>query len=349
MKHAIVAGATGVTGRYLMQHLIDSPQWRVTGLSRRKPDLSGEFRHIPVNLLDAGDCRAKLASLGDVTHVFHAAYADLADPGELAEVNLCMLRNLVETVASASPSLEHVHLVEGTKWYGSHLGPFKTPAKESDPRPVAEPFFYYAQQDWLESSQHGRQWSWSAIRPHTISGFSVGSPMNLIVVIAVYAAICKELGLPLSHPGAPGNYHILYQATDAGLLARAIEWMSTSGQCRNQAFNVTNGDLFRWEHLWPRIAEFFGLEVGPQRHFSLQTFMSDKAPVWERITRKYKLKAYRFEELVAWKFGDFVFSAQWDVISDCGKARRAGFCETADTEEMFLALFAQFRRENIIP
>jgi nucleoside-diphosphate-sugar epimerase len=183
MKHAIVAGATGVTGRYLMQHLIDSPQWRVTGLSRRKPDLSGEFRHIPVNLLDAGDCRAKLASLGDVTHVFHAAYADLADPGELAEVNLCMLRNLVETVASASPSLEHVHLVEGTKWYGSHLGPFKTPAKESDPRPVAEPFFYYAQQDWLESSQHGRQWSWSAIRPHTISGFSVGSPMNLIVVI----------------------------------------------------------------------------------------------------------------------------------------------------------------------
>ncbi len=345
----MVAGATGVTGRYLTQHLIDSARWRVTALSRREPELAGEFRHVAVDLLDSGDCRAKLASLRDVTHLFYAAYLDLPDPGELAEVNLRMLRNLVETVASVSPSLEHVHLVEGTKWYGSHLGAFRTPAKESDPRPVAEPFLYYAQQDWLEAFQQGRQWTWSAIRPHTICGFSAGSPMNLIMVIAVYAVICRELGLPLSQPGAPGNYHVLYQATDAGLLARAIEWMSTSEQCHNQAFNVTNGDLFRWEYLWPRIADFFGLEVGPQRHFSLQTFMSDKAPVWDRITEKYNLKPYRFEELVAWKFGDFVFSTQWDVISDCGKARRAGFCETVDTEEMFLTLFAELRREKIIP
>ena len=349
MKKAIVAGATGVTGRYLMQHLIDSGRWNVIGLSRRRPELSGDFRHVAADLLDAEDCRAKLASLTDVTHIFYAAYLEETTQTALAEINLRMLRNLVETVSRAAPKLEHVHLVEGTKWYGSHLGPFKTPAKENDPRAVPEPFFYYAQQDWLEAAQRGRQWSWSAVRPHTISGFSVGSPMNLTTVIAVYASICKELGLPLVHPGTPVNYHILYQAADAELLARAIEWMATSEQCRNQAFNVTNGDLFRWENLWPRIANFFELEAGSPKPFSLQTFMADKAPVWERIVKKYELRPYRFEELAAWKFGDFVFSAEWDVISDCGKARRAGFCETIDSEEMFLRLFSRFRQEKIIP
>ena len=348
-RTAVVAGATGVTGRYLMQYLINSGAWNVIGLSRRKPELSGKFRHIAVDLLDAEDCRAKLGSLADVTHVFYAAYLDEPMQTELADVNLRMLRNLVETVTQAAPELEHVHLVEGTKWYGSHLGAFKTPAKESDSRTVPEPFFYYAQQDWLEAAQHGRAWSWSAVRPHTICGFSVGSPMNLTTVISVYASICKELGLPLKHPGTPANYHILYQATDAELLARAIEWMATSPNCRNQAFNVTNGDLFRWENLWPRIANFFDLEAGPPEHFSLQSFMADKAPVWERIVAKHKLRPYRFEELAAWKFGDFVFSTEWDVISDCGKARRAGFCESIDSEEMFLRLFSRFRKEKIIP
>lgn len=33
---------------------------------------------------------------------------------------------------------EHlVHLVQGSKYYGSELGPHKTPAKESDPRILA--------------------------------------------------------------------------------------------------------------------------------------------------------------------------------------------------------------------
>jgi uncharacterized protein YbjT (DUF2867 family) len=47
--------------------------------------------------------------------------------------------------------------------------------------------------------------------------------------------------------------------------------------------------------------------------------------------------------------GDFVFSAEWDVISDMGKARRAGWTEALDSEDMFLRLFAEFRREKIIP
>ena len=39
-------------------------------------------------------------------------------------------------------------LVTGTNYYGSHLGPFKTPAREDDTRHDG-PDFYFDQVDWL--------------------------------------------------------------------------------------------------------------------------------------------------------------------------------------------------------
>lgn len=348
LRKALVTGATGVVGRYLLKHLVESGGWDIVAVSRRKPDIPGNYRHIAVDLTDARQCRAKLGELADVTHVFFAAYLEMSTPAEQVEVNLGMLVNLVEAIEPVARSLEHINLVEGSKWYGSHLGPYKTPAKEEDPR-IAQTMFYYDQQDFLDRQQKGKRWSWSAIRPHTICGFAVGNPMNMTTVIAVYASICKELGLPLSHPGKPANYRTWYQVTDSALIARAMVWMATSEQGRNQAFNITNGDLFRWEQLWPSLAQFFGMEVGPQKPMNLQQFMADKAPVWDRIVKKYTLRPYSFAEIAAWKFGDFVFSAEWDVISDLGKARRAGWCEALDSQEMFLRQFAEFRRDRIIP
>jgi nucleoside-diphosphate-sugar epimerase len=347
-RTALITGATGVVGRYLLKHLVQTGGWDIVAVSRRTPDVEGKYEHLAADLADPSDCRRKLARMNDVSHVFFAAYLEKPTPQEAVAANLGMLRNLVDAIEPAAANLQHINLVEGSKWYGSHLGPYKTPAKESDPR-VSQTMFYYDQQDFLEERQRGKRWTWSAIRPHTICGFAVGNPMNLTMVIAVYAAICKELGLPLSHPGKPANYHTLYQATDSALLSRAMVWMATSPQCGNQAVNVTNGDLFRWSSLWPRIAQFFGMEAGPQRHINLEQFMADKAPVWERIVRKHGLKPYRFEEIAAWKFGDFVFSMEWDIVSDMVKARSAGWCEALDTEEMFLRLFGEFRQNRIIP
>jgi hypothetical protein len=93
--------------------------------------------------------------------------------------------------------------------------------------------------------------------------------MNLTLAIAVYANICKALGLPLSFPGKPGAYTALYQCTDAALLAKAVGWMATDPKCANQAFNITNSDLIRWQNLWPKFAKFFGMELAPPRHINL--------------------------------------------------------------------------------
>jgi hypothetical protein len=76
---------------------------------------------------------------------------------------------------------------------------------------------------------------------------------------------------------------------------------------------------------------------------------ADKGPVWERIVARHGLQPHRYEQIAGWAFGDFVFGSDYDIISDVGKARRAGFYESVDSERMFLDLFARFRGERIIP
>jgi nucleoside-diphosphate-sugar epimerase len=346
-KRALVVGATGVVGRAMLRHLL-AAGWEVLAVSRRKPDVEGEYEHLAVDLLDRAATRAALGEPRGVTHVFYSAYVERATWTEAVPSNLAMLGNLLDAVEPASPELAHINLMQGTKWYGNHLGPFKTPAREDDPRHMP-PNFYYDQQDIVAARQRGRRWTWSAARPHAICGFATGNPMNLVMVIAVYAALSKALGMPLRHPGTEANWRALYQCTDAELLARAVTWMATEPRCANEAFNITNGDLIRWENLWPRIARHFGMEVGPRQHIRLAEMMRDKAPVWDRLVAEHGLQPIPYEQVAAWSFGDFVFSAGFDIISSMTKARRYGFGEVVDTEEMFLRLFDELRSARVIP
>ncbi|MBV9999727.1 MAG: NAD-dependent dehydratase, partial [Verrucomicrobia bacterium] len=56
-----------------------------------------------------------------------------------------------------------------------------------------------------------------------------------------------------------------------------------------------------------------------------------------------------YQQAVAWPFGEAIFNLEYDVMSDTTKARRFGFHEWVDTEEMLLRLCAQFQRERFIP
>ncbi len=347
MKKAVVVGALGVIGRYVVDHLLSLGDWKVVGLSRRTEKKSA-VQFISVDLLDRKDAEAKLAGLEDVTHVVYCAYQARPTWAEHNAPNLAMLVNSVEPIAKAAKGLESVVLLEGNKWYGSHLGPFKTPAKESDP-PHMLPNFYVDQQQWLEGFQKGKPWSWSALRPHTVCGFALGNPMNLMTCLGLYAAISKELGLPLRFPGKAGAYATIYQATDSRLLAKAIAFCMVSEAARNQVFNITNGDFFRWMNLWPRIAEVFEMPIGPVQTIKLVEFMADKGPLWARMQEKYGLARHSYEDLAAWPFADFVWGCDYDIMTDTSKIRRAGFHEYVDSEEMVIELMRQFRREKIIP
>lgn len=352
LKTAVVVGALGVIGRYIVDRLAELPDWEVVGLSRRKGEDRGRVRYVSVDLLDPADTQEKLAQLGMATHVFYCAFqADGTKAADYARgigTNLAMLVNAVEAIEKASTVLERVVLVTGTKYYGSHLGPFRTPAKETDPRHMP-PDFYFDQIDWLTERQAGKTWTWTELRPQTLCGFAPGTAMSIIPVIALYAAISKELGLPLRFPGKPGAYRSVYQVTESAHIANAALWAATEPRCANQAYNITNGDYFRWVNIWPRIAEVFEMPFAEPQTISLVSHMADKGPLWSAMVDKHKLKPHKYEDVVAWPFGDYVFGCDWDVMTSTTKARQHGFHDVIDSEDMLVRLLARFRSERIVP
>lgn len=344
---ALIVGANGVISTNLIEHLSSLGNWDIIGLSRRGGTDHDQIRYIAVDLLDLTDTVNKLSALTTVTHIFYAAYQDKDSWAALVEPNLRMLVNVITAIEPVAKSLQHVSLMQGYKVYGAHLGPFKTPAKESDAGHMP-PEFNTSQLQYLQQQQIGKQWTWSAIRPSVVGGTAPGNPMNLALLIAVYATISKKLNIPLRFPGKIGAYHTLLEMTDATLLAKATVWAATEPQAANQAFNINNGDLFRWKDLWPKIAKYFNMEVDTPLPLNLQTMMSYKENIWEDIQKQQGLN-YNYQEVSAWAFGDFVFSWDYDFFADGSKARRFGFHEYIDTEQMFFRLFDEMRNKQIIP
>jgi len=346
-KKAVVVGALGVIGRYIVERLAALPEWEVVGLSRRRGIDAGRVRYQAVDLLQPFDL-----DVADATHVFYAAFqpapGNAAGYAENIAPNRDMLVNSVTAVEKKSPGLERVVLVTGTKYYGTHLGPFRTPARESDPRHAGRNY-YFDQVDWLTGYQRGKRWTWTELRPQTLCGFAPGTAMSIVSVIAVYAAILKELGRPLAYPGKAGAGRAIYQVTDSTHFANAALWAATEPRCANQAYNITNGDYFRWLDLWPRLAGVFDMPAAEPAPLPLVEFMAGKAPLWDAMVRKYRLKPHRFDEVVAWPFGDYVFNTTWDVMSNVTKCRQHGFHDVVDSEAMFVRLLSKFREERIVP
>ncbi|MGX5107717.1 SDR family oxidoreductase [Enterobacter cloacae] len=344
-KVALIAGASGIVGRQLVKTLLHNG-WEAIGLSRQASSHPEGITMVNVDLLDAQDSAQALQSLGRVTHLFYSAWVNAANWTEMVEPNVAMLRNLVSTLEKTAP-LQTVSLMQGYKVYGAHLGPFKTPARESDPGvPGAE--FNAAQLAWLSQYQHGKRWHWNAIRPGVVGSTVAGNSMNLALSIALYASLCKALGLPLRFPGSEQTWHSIVDYTDAGLLAEATLWAATSPAAQNQAFNVNNGDIWRWSELWPRIARWFELDSAPPVRLSFHQLFTDYRGVWRELAGDRLVEA-DILQLNDGHFADFVFSWNYDMFGDGSKLRRAGFTRMQATDEMFFSLFAQLRAARVIP
>ncbi|WP_395943365.1 SDR family oxidoreductase [Brevundimonas sp.] len=344
----LVAGVHGLSGKAAAIAWSKVPDTKVYGLSRREAELPQGVEGITLDLLDRDDVERKLSGLADVTHIVFAAYIEKPCAAERSQVNVAILKNLVEVVEKASPALRHVTFYQGGKAYGSDLGPFKTPAREDDPR-LMSPNFYYDQEDFLRRAQAGKPWRWTALRPEGVIGYATGNPMNLGVAIAVYATISKELGLPLRFPGSPEAYRALYQVSSADILAQATVWAGVTPAARNDIFNITNGDQFRWQHMWPRIARMFDMETADPVPMPLASYMADKAGLWSAIVAKYGLQDTPYDSLVSWNFADFIFNSGFDNVASTIKARKAGFGACIDSENMFDAFFADLRARKVIP
>ncbi len=349
---ALVAGALGLVGASLLAHL-QATGWRTVGLARgaapAEATAPASHRHIQLDLSDASACRGTLAPLANaVTHVFFAARASDADAQRETAANLAMLANLLDALGGGESRLAHVCLVHGTKWYGSHLGPYPTPAAEDDPR-CAAPVFYFAQHDEMRRRAQRGGWTWSTVRPHIVLGVGTRYPHNCVTLLAAYGTLCKATGRPFAFPGSPAAFDAISQCTDCDLLARAMVWSATDARAANQDYNVINGDYFRWRRLWPKLAGFFGVPGAGVVPTSLQREFADAQPQWERIVAEHGLQPLRLAQLANWRFGDFLFAAGWDDMSSTVKLREHGFHDTVSTEGSLFGHLRRMRAERLIP
>lgn len=350
---ALVVGVTGITGSSLAKSLIEKG-WKTYGVSRNpNVDLEGLIP-ISADLLDKDTLQSTLAGLRP-THVYIATWMRQDTEAENIKVNGAMIRNLLEAL-SPQKSIEHVALVTGLKHY---LGPFddyakgespKTPFREDHPR-LDSPNFYYAQEDEVYAAAERDGFTWSIHRPHTVIGKAVGNQMNMGTTLAVYASICKERNQPFIWPGSKAQWEGISDMTDSKVLSEHLIWASTTEAAKNEAFNITNGDIFRWKWMWEQIAAYFQLEcVGYTGEIrSLEKQMEHEEELWKKMTSKYNLKENNLLKLASAWHTDLDLSRPVEIMTDMSKSRKLGFKIYKPTIDSFIELFEELRTEKLIP
>jgi nucleoside-diphosphate-sugar epimerase len=342
---ALVVGASGIIGNAVVRELSTRPDWKVRALPRALVD---GVETIKADLTDAAATATALEVAADTTHVFYAALKGGRDLADEARINGGMLRNLLDGLKAVRAPLQRVVHYQGAKVYGVHLGPVSAPFYEDDPRHLP-PNFYYTQEDLLRERAKAGELEWSILRPDVVVGDIVGNPMNIVVLMGVFAALSKAARIPLRFPGSHKTYSgVLAQVTDSSWMAHASVWAALDPAARNEAFNLV-GAPFRWERIWKRVADTFDMEVGPPQPFSLAKQMPALEPAWTRLVQQHRLCAVPYETLTGWWFGDFVFNTEFDMISDMGKIRRAGFTETVETEAAIVTALERLRGNSYLP
>ena len=350
--HALVVGASGITGSALVDQLVTSG-WRVSGLSRTAV-AGSPAEHVSADLRSPESLHAALADLRP-THVFFTAWSRQESEVENIRVNAGMVRDLL-AVLGPQASVRHVALVTGLKHY---LGPFEaygqgdvpdTPFLEDAERLDVDNF-YYAQEDELFAAAAAYAFTWSVHRSHTVIGHAVGNAMNLASTLMAYAGIQHRLGRPFVFPGSRAQWNGVVDLTDAGLLADHQIWAATTSEAADTAFNVVNGDVVRWRRLWPRLAAHLGVEPeGPTDvPQPLEQQMAGADQVWADLVAEHGLVEPDLRRVASWWHTDADLGREMEVIADMTRSRLLGWTGYVSTERALLGLVDRYRAERLVP
>ncbi|XP_004300685.1 PREDICTED: 3-oxo-Delta(4,5)-steroid 5-beta-reductase-like [Fragaria vesca subsp. vesca] len=361
----LVIGVTGIVGNSLAEilPLPDTPggPWKVYGVARRpRPNWNADHPvdYVQCDVSKPNDVKAKLAPLTDVTHIFYVTWTSKATESENCEANAAMLRNVLNAMIPNAPNLKHICLQTGGNHY---LGPFDTwgkiqphdsPFKEDMPRLNVQNFYYTMEDLMFKEVEKKEGMSWSVHRPDTILWFSPHSMINILASLCVYAAICKHEGMPLRFPGTKGAWNCLSTASDADLIAEQQIWAAVDPYARNQAFNINNGDVFKWKHLWKVLAENFGIEeCGFQEkgeRVSLREMMKGKSGVWNEIVKKHQLVPTKLEQVGVWWFVDAIFSGEC-MFGCMNKSKEHGFVGFRNSRNSLVTWIDKMKAYKIVP
>lgn len=354
MKHALIVGVSGIIGNNIAKQLANEGDWKITGVARRKVDfLPQEVKLVTLDIANIRETREIIGSFAnEVTHLFYVTWVQgYESEYALGKANEEIFDNILTTVTEVS-NLKFVYLQTGTKYYGMHLGPESekySPWKETCPR-LSSPNFYYNLEDLLVDKARNQNWKWATVRPCCILGISFGKAMNLGFSLAVYATVLKELGKPLIFPYGQKAFESLREIADARLVTKFAIWLTKNDHCSSEAFNITNGEPFRYRFMWEKIANYFYMEIEVvEGGESISNFMADKKDLWRSIVDKHHLRPLDLDLLGTWDFMDLMLSRKFDEFSSTQKMKKFGFNETFENDESFFDLFDTLKNAKIIP
>ncbi|MEW2521655.1 SDR family oxidoreductase [Actinacidiphila alni] len=356
----LIAGASGLIGTAAIAAFA-AGGWDVVAFSRRPPEVPDQvrFTHVPVDLTDGAATRAAVTALtpGPTHLVYAAAYekpdlvAGWSDPEQMA-VNRAMLGNVLVPLA-AGGGLRHAAVMQGTKAYGVHLHPIPIPARERAPRDDHENFYWH-QEDLLRELADRHAFDWTVFRPVQVVGPAYGVSYCTPPVIGVFAALCAATGLPFGFPG--GTIHPVRQVVDARLVAGALVWAATSPAARGEHFNLTNGEVFSWQELWPALADQMGVPCAEPRPVSLAGELPRLAGVWDGIVAEHRLRPLplldvlgRSHQYADYTFGHALTTMPPPALVSTVKVKQAGYTRVFDTEVTFRDALRTLVERRILP
>lgn len=375
-KVAFVTGGNGITGSAIIEYLAEkttSEQFsKIITTSRSPFKLEVSDPRIQFIPLDFTQTAAQLQKsmkdvCGEVTHAYFSSYVHKDDFVELNTANAALFENFLEALTSCAPKLENMTLQTGGKHYNVHLSPVPSPAREEEPRRgPSEMNFYFPQEDFLHAKSKACGFSWNVIRPEAIIGTTPKpNGMNSALTYALYILTCKKLG---EKPGMPTN-SVYWNGYDdcsyAPLIADLTIYVSTRPECKDQAFNVTNGDYFSWRYMWPRLTEYFGVQTSSEQDFDrsgmkigepfLDTSLAewatpDRRKAWELVCEEAGVpEAKSTWDAGTWQYQHWVFGRTWSATLSMSKVRKFGFAGYIDSFEAFTACFAKMKALKQLP
>jgi hypothetical protein len=110
-----------------------------------------------------------------------------------------------------------------------------------------------------------------------------------------------------------------------------------------------SGDFFRWQHLWPKFAEFYNLPLGEVQTIQLTEFIADQSRSGSTSSSVTACRRRRIARSPHGRSPTYVFGCDWDVMTDTLKLRAAGFHDCVRSDTMFLRLFERFRELRALP
>ncbi len=351
-KTALVVGASGIVGSATTALLVERG-WTVHGLARR-PTAQAGVHPVAADLQDPG---ATAAALRDVNPdaVFITTWARQDSEAENIRVNAAMVRNLLDGLRGGTGP-RHVALVTGLKHY---LGPFEAYGKGTLPQ---TPFprgtgsagrreFLLcaggrgvcrrrARRLYLERASPAYRDRAGGRQCHE-HGYDAGGLCDLV----------PRDGATLHLPRF-GRAVVRADRHDRRRqLARHLLWATETEAAHDEAFNVVNGDVFRWQWMWGRIANWFGVEAAPFDGIvrPLEQQMANDAALWREIATREGLVEPDLNRLASPWHTDADLGRPIEVVTDMSKSRRLGFTGYQPTDDAFFALFERLRDDRLIP